>query len=200
MILAGIFSFLLPAISRLSSDFAPNGLNAVLNVISGDIQNMNMDFVLGYPFYFILGYVIATWEIPRKVSRAVYVCGICGFLSTFFLDWIIAIKTQQPCYKYYYYFCMNVLGEALFVFLFIKEHCIKNKKVLSIIHRLSEYSFGAYLIHALMIELIHYKIGIDTLTFNTLAAVPVITLAVFVGSFAVSMVLNHIPIIKKYIV
>ena len=68
-----------------------------------------------------------------------------------------------------------------------------------IIFLLSKYSFGAYLIHPFVISVLKY-LGLNTLTFNSLLAVPIIGVIVFCGSFLISGILNHIPILNKYIV
>ncbi|MBQ3764228.1 MAG: hypothetical protein II869_04565, partial [Synergistaceae bacterium] len=68
-----------------------------------------------------------------------------------------------------------------------------------IVRVLSQYSFGAYLVHDAVISLID-KLGLNTLTFNPIFSIPVISVMVFVISFVISAVLNHVPVLKKYIV
>ncbi len=86
--------------------------------------------------------------------------------------------------------------EAVMVFVFFRA---KFSRYSRIIRALSQYSFGAYLVHDAVIMLVG-KLGLNPLTFSPAVSIPVISVIVFVISFAVSAVLNHIPVLKKYIV
>ena len=86
--------------------------------------------------------------------------------------------------------------EAVAVFVFFRERL--NFPV-RFMRALSQYSFGAYLVHPAVIEFLA-ELGLDSLTFSPVISIPIVALAVFVISFAISAVLNHIPILKKYIV
>ncbi|MBQ7215854.1 MAG: hypothetical protein IJS39_07695 [Synergistaceae bacterium] len=55
-----------------------------------------------------------------------------------------------------------------------------------------------YLIHALILEMLK-KYRLYTLTFSPILSVPVISVIVFIISLMISAVLNHIPVLKKYI-
>ena len=70
---------------------------------------------------------------------------------------------------------------------------------MKIIRKLSEYSFGAYLIHPAFVNIVG-RLGLKALTFTPVISVPLTTAIVFLLSFGISAVLNHIPVIKKYIV
>lgn len=86
--------------------------------------------------------------------------------------------------------------EAAAVFVFFRERL--NFPV-RFMRALSQYSFGAYLAHPAVIEFLA-ELGLDSLTFSPAASIPVIAVIVFVISFGISAVLNHIPVLKKYIV
>ena len=65
---------------------------------------------------------------------------------------------------------------------------------------MSQCCFGMYLVHALIIEVLNEKFGLNTLTFQPLIAALLILAITFIGSFIISAILNRIPILKKYIV
>lgn len=56
------------------------------------------------------------------------------------------------------------------------------------------------MVHALIIEALNEKFGLNTLTFQPLIAALLILAITFIGSFIISAILNRIPILKKYIV
>lgn len=126
--------------------------------------------------------------------------GVFGFITTIGLDLIVALKKQTACSNYYGNFTINVLLEALAVFTLFKYKQYKNSKLNAVIQKLSKYSFGAYLVHILIIEQLNHRVGLNSLSFNSVFSVLFIGIIVFIISFTISAILNHIPIIKKYIV
>lgn len=82
------------------------------------------------------------------------------------------------------------------------------------IKKLSDYSFGAYLMHILVIKLLDHNplFKLNTLQFkpnigdfegvllNPAISVPVIALITFLISLTISGLLHRIPVLKRYIV
>jgi len=85
------------------------------------------------------------------------------------------------------------------VFELFKNSSFENTKLNKFMATLSRWSFGAYLVHPLFMELFN-KIGLGTTSFCPVLSVPVIAITVFVCSFAVSGLLHCIPVLKKFIV
>lgn len=116
------------------------------------------------------------------------------------MDLIVALKTQSGCQNYYGNFTVNVLFEAIAVFTWFKYKKYDQDWLNAFIRKLAKYSFGAYLVHALVIEQLNIRFGLNTLSFNAVFAVICIGVLVFTISFAISAVLNKIPVVKKYMV
>ncbi len=70
----------------------------------------------------------------------------------------------------------------------------------SIISRLSEYCFGIFLVHILVINTLNNRFGINCLPFEPVICVPLLSLLVFILSCAISAVLHRIPFVKKHLV
>ncbi len=158
---------------------------------------MYVHFVAGYTGYFLLGYVLDRADISPKLERMIYLGGIIGVVMTIFMSSYVSLLKGEPEIIFYNDFSVNVLLESIAVFVFYKQHFNHESSV--IVRKLSQYSFGAYLVHpAVMFSL--EKLGLNTLTFNPVFSVPAITAIMFVVSFMLSAVLNHIPVVKKYIV
>lgn len=115
-------------------------------------------------------------------------------------DLDLAIKTQKPCCTYYDNFSVNVMLEAICIHTLFKYHKFKNEKLNSFVFIISGYTFGSYLIHPFFEEKLSLHLNFNTLSFNSVASVPIVSAVVFICSLFVSIVLNHIPIIKKYCV
>ncbi|MBQ8134979.1 MAG: acyltransferase family protein [Clostridia bacterium] len=199
LFLALIFAFIFPQfISIISVGFDKYG-----SFIQSVIDNINMKFVLGYTFYFVLGYYINKISISSKQFRILFGLGILGFFTTIISSMIVTNYTNEPNGMFYGNFTLNVMLEAIFIFIVVKQSCKRinfSEKAKLIIFKLSKYSFGAYLIHAFWISAINKILGLNTLSFNSFLAVPIIGVLVFILSFGVSAMFNHIPILNKYIV
>lgn len=115
----------------------------------------------------------------------------------------ISVQQQTANEMYYSNFYTNIMLEAVAVFTFAKCRLSKiaiSPKMKKCIRSLSKYSFGIYLVHAGVIEVLH-SMGINSLAFgNAAIAVPIITIIVFIISAFISFVLNHIPVVRKYFV
>lgn len=197
------FSFMVPWLLKIVNDFVGynNGtIQKIVTTIDSNLTNMGMSMVLGYTFYFILGYYLDRVELEKKVRMIIYATGILGFIFTVVADAGLSIKTQVANSNYYGNFEVNVLFEVIAVHTFFKYHTFQNEKMNQFVVVLSKFGFGAYLIHTFIIESMGSILHFDTLSMNAWISVPVISIIVFVVSMGVSAVLNHIPVIKKYCV
>jgi len=197
--LALIFSFIIPQILTILTYVSKTFENA----INTGIENINLQFTAGYIIYFVLGYYLSKTDISKQIRYIIYVLSILGFAITILGSSLISVRTNEPNSTLYGYFTLNVLMESLGLFVFFKYNVVSIKisgKMQIIITKLSNYSFGAYLVHAMVIEQLNNIFGLNTLSFNPILSVFAITFIVFVVSFLVSYICNHIVLLKKYIV
>ena len=158
------------------------------------------EIVFGYAAYFMLGYCLDRYSFTKKQRNTIYLAGAIGFLSTILLSSASALKIQKPSTTYYGYFTVNVLLEATAVFTLFRYAHFDKARLNRLMIKLSKYSFGAYLVHVFILERIRDYAGLTTMSFHPVASVFCIGLMVFALSYLVSAILNHIPIVKKYIV
>ncbi|MBQ2706568.1 MAG: acyltransferase family protein [Agathobacter sp.] len=199
MVLGAIFGILIPHMVRLFSVFIP-----VLGTVATKLlDDMDFNFTLGYVVFFIAGYYINKFEISKKTQILIYVLGIFGFIATVGCSAGISMMLGEPREEFYTCNSVNVslTGVALFTFgkyylnnIKISE---KSKKVLRI---LSKYSFGAYLVHVMVIETLAATVGLEIVYTNPVWAVPVVSVIVAILAFALSAIINRIPVLNKYIV
>ena len=200
LVLALVFGFIIPQAVTLANDFGGNLITTVANALEDDLSAMQLHMILGYTSYFILGYSLSKTELSKKQRTVIYLLGLAGFISTVLLTSAIALKTQTASEHYYGYFNVNVLLEAAAVFVWFKYRRYDKVKHPVLIQKLSKYSFGAYLVHILIISLLTVQLGLNTASLHPVLIVLCLSVAVFAASYAVSAVLNHIPIVKKYMV
>lgn len=197
--LALVFTFIIPQARDIASVFHKD---LTVELVNSVISKMNLSFIGGYTCYFILGHCLHTIELSKKARCIIYALSTLGFASTVLGCSFISIYNNKPNQILCGNFTLNVMLQGVGVFVFFKNliDTLKiSERMQAIIARLSKYSFGAYLVHALIIEVLN-KIGLNTMSFNPVLSVISISAIVFVISFVVSYVCNHIPVLNKYIV
>lgn len=200
LLLAFIFAFAIPQIITLANDFIGEIIIKEVSAFKRSVGNMNINMVLGYTSYFLLGHYLNKTDLNKKQRIIIYILGIFGFVLTICLNLTVALKKQKPCSNYYGNFTVNVLFESVAVFTWFKYHEFFSTKIHLFALKLSKYSFGVYLVHPLIIERLNRCYGLNTLSFHPGISVVCIGVIVFICSFLVSDILNHVPIIKDYIV
>ena len=194
LVLALIFALILPEAADVISVFSEKWAESLRNIIRYELY---VYFAAGYTGYFLLGYVLDRADISPKLERMIYLAGIIGAGMTILMSSYASLLKNEPQGLFYNELSVNVLLESAAVFVFFKQHYNHENKI---VLKLSQYSFGAYLVHALILALMREYTGLHTLTFSPVISVPVIAVIVFIISFIISAILNHIPVLKKYIV
>jgi len=197
LILSFVFWFLIPQIVGLVGVFGGEKCVAVVNALYGKVVGMQLNLVMNFCFYFILGYILSRIKFRRRIL--VYILGMLGFVFTIIMTKIVTIRLNTPSEMFYSYTSVNVLCEAVAIFELYKNISLKNALFYKIIQRLSCWCFGAYCVHVLIIEQLE-KYGLNTLSFSPVIAIPILIVVVFICSFAVSGIIHAIPILGKYMV
>lgn len=201
LLVSFIFTFLLPFIVRTANEFGGEGfIVEIVNAFNETKNNMHFHLALEYTFYFVTGFCLSKMELSKKSRCILYLSGMAGFASTICLSLLVSIKRQGPVGTYYGNFTINVLLESIAVFIWFKYHSPKCVKLNTLMGKLQKYSFGAYLVHVLIMENLDSRLGLNTVSLHPLVFVPVIAGIIFVVAFAVSWLIHQIPGLKKYIV
>lgn len=199
LILAILFTFVFPQINVLLS-WKLEEIGSLATTVLGKFK---FHFTLGYTGYFVGGYYLSKMDLKKSRRWMIYLLGICGFAATIILSLVISLEKNKPVSTFYDNLTVNVMLESIAVFVFAKQHFGKmkpGKKMRKIIVMLSKYSFGAYLVHIMVIEQMKRSLGLHTLSFHPFISVPVLGVVVFVISITISGIIHHIPFLNKYIV
>lgn len=192
LVIAFLFTFLFPEAVKIISLFSEE----FSKLADGVINSFWIKITAGYSGYFLLGYFLNNAQISRRAERIIYFLGIMSVIAGVLLSVIDSVAANKESGFFYGNLTVNNLFESIAVFIFFRE---KFNYPSRIIRALSQYSFGAYLVHPAFIGII-VSFCISPLAFSPVFSVPVIALIVFVISFGISAILNHIPVLKKYIV
>ncbi len=199
--LSFLFTFLLPQIVLISKDFVggylAEGMKQLDHFLS---EKMSVHTVIGYSFYFILGYYINTVEITKKQRKMIYGLGILGFLGTALFAAILSIKTGERSSQYYDNFCIGILFEAVAIHTWFRYRSYSKEKINGFVRFLGENSFGVYLVHVLLMNILLFRLRLPSYFPTSLISVPVISLILLLLSFGITWVIRQIPVLKKWIV
>ena len=193
-------TYLLPQLTALLSVTGKQRYYSLLTTLTG---NMEFHFTLGFSAYMLLGYYLDQKEFDRHRLKQIYLIGLLGLILSIVGNSLLDLAIKQRAGKFYHYFTINIFCVSAVVFLFFKYKVaarLQNPKLLRLICALSKYSFGAYLVHAMVLEHLKKWFGLQTLAFQPLAACLGLLVLVAVISFAISAVLNAIPKLSRYIV
>lgn len=197
---AFLLTFLFPQIGELILDFGNQKCIEIYSVIRQCIGKLDISLFLGYSGYFIGGYYLYKTELSKTSRAVIYILGILGVCITIGMESYLAISTQNADGTYYGYFNVNVLMESVAVYVWFKYNVQGTLKWNTVIKKISECSFGVYLVHVLILELLEKYVGISTMSSHPLLSVPLISFLVFGVSLLVSFVINKLPWLNKYIV
>ncbi len=199
--LSFVFTFLIPQITQMVQDFIGGRLAWGMTLIDQFVAlKVEMNPVMGYPFYFILGYYITTVEITPKQRRFLYSLGIIGFLGTVLFTEILSGKAGTGQSQYYDYCSLGTLFEAVAVHTWFRSRSYPHEGRNAVAHNLSQYTFGVYLVHVILMNILLFRLRLPALFGSAMISVPVISLMVILLSFGVTWLIHKIPVLKKWIV
>lgn len=115
-------------------------------------------------------------------------------------NYYASVLFGSPTEIFYLIFYPNVVLMCTGAFLFAAGLGGKSQKTDKAFKWLAKRSYGAYLVHALIIDLLNRFLSFNALSFDPIFAVPVTALVIFVISFLISAALNKIPMLKEWIV
>lgn len=186
IILFFIFSFL----TKYGSEFPFVG-----GTVGAMLDNMNMEFVLGYSGYYILGYYLRKFPISDKWERLLYICSIVGLALGAGANTFCSIQEGIYTERFTGYTNPNTIIIAAAVYTLFIKHIGKiafSKRAIELITKLSECSFGVYLIHALVLDIFALA-GVKPTFLHPVLAMPLITMLTFAVGAMIVVIIRKIP-------
>lgn len=193
---------LIPTLRYMIIPYTSIAGRAGVSKIFGNIDTMSLEFFLGFTGYFILGYYFDTITLSKTKQRMILLLGVfsfaVGICANEYLTLFRGAKTPFDSA-----FSITSLLQAVFIFNIFKYHNEwANKKILrKIITSLSACSFGIYMVHILIRELLEEYLSLNAVSFHMpVIIVPLLSLLIFLTGYIVSFTIHKIPILKEYAV
>lgn len=169
------------------------------SAIADFIARFDIRIGLGYLFYFVLGYLLAHTDFQPVQRYALY--GLGG-VATVLIVWLTqraSLTAGTPVAAYYDYFMVFVALQATALFVFFRQMRAPGERTSRAIGYLARQTFGVYLSHVLVLDGFA-ALGLTTLRFHPVLAVPMLVVLVLAGSMAVTVLLRLVPGLRRYVI
>jgi len=160
-----------------------------------------LDMACSYIGYFVLGYYVSHFGLPKRMVRWLYLSVIPAAICNVVLDTFLAFRRQEPqgtLYDSFGFFTL-IIVLALFVFFTEKAGRIQvGSKCSRLIEEGSKATLGIYLMHVGALEVLEAK-GLHTMTMPIALGIPVMSLLVVCACGILAAGLRRIPVIGRFI-
>jgi surface polysaccharide O-acyltransferase-like enzyme len=153
----------------------------------------------GYMIYVLIGYLISNSDLKKKTRYLFYAIGLLGWFIQFVGTNLLSLPAGKIVETFKGYVNFPAVMQAVGIFVFFRYACDRWKRLErfdKICMSLSKYTFGIYLVHFYLVEIIPGLMHIDTgsICWRTVGAV-----AVFAISALICFVISKIPAVRKCI-
>ena len=188
LLLAFLFNFVIPQIVGTLELVAPT----TGGVLESMVEKIDLQLVLGYSGYFVLGHWLYHRIHSKKLCMGIYLAGSLGVMLTVVLTFAASVSVGHAEKLFFSYFSCNVLFASMAVFLVFCQ--IRYSPGIAVCMReLSKYTFGIFLVHPLILEAIS---GLQP-EVELMLRIPITALTIFLLSLAITILLKSILWVGK---
>lgn len=200
--IAVVVAFLLPQLISIM-EILPGPVQLLGEIFNTVLGKLKIGMFGSFAAYFVAGYYLSKKEISIKWRKLIYVLGAIALVLTVVGTVLVSELQGTPNEMFFGSSTLHIAILSVAIFVFGKYEISKLKVVdraSRFIASLSKYSFGSYLVHALVLSIAWQVIPVEATEISALWGIPFISVLVFVISMGISTVLNQIPVLKGYIV
>ncbi len=174
LVLAFVFTIVLPYVDRFGA----------LDRVSVVIHDVNMNFLVGYPLYFVLGYYLSQVTFTKAKKILVGVVWAVSLVAAFVLSSQSAVENGSNCQAIFtdfsvFGFLLSVSTVLLFKAIFDREP--SQTIVIKVVKTLSYCGIGIYLLHPLLLPLVENLKGLSCLAGGVLLWILVATINIVIS-------------------
>ncbi len=155
---------------------------------------------LNFTAYFIIGHWLFSHTISSWMKTVIYFMAVISFMGS-------AVATHWL--SHYFGSCQSILYDDLHpfvliqgvaVFIFFRDRFMTlSPQWKRIVVKLSNCSFGIYLVHPLLIYLFTNFFGLSSSTFSVVWFAPVYIIFIFILSYLLVRLISLIPFMRKFV-
>lgn len=173
-------------------------VGATLNAMA---ENMSMHFVVGYSGYYILGHYLRTNPLSGRWEKGLYLAGGVLLLAGAAANTWQSLRIGAYTEAFTGYTNPNTILVACAIYTLFTRRVSRlafSDTACRLISKLSEYSFGVYLVHALVLSVFSI-LGLGPTILHPVLAMPLITLAAWAVSLIIVVLVRRIPVVGRKI-
>lgn len=188
--------------------FLSNGIIVFLEKFIEYNIGFNLSFFHWSLGYYILGFFFEKHSPSRNQRKVFYILGLIGLIVTVYGTYVLTKNNTGKLIEHLYsYLAPNVIFISLMVYLlfkninwnyFIGDNLIINKLILNF----NKTSFGIYLVHLFVLDIISsgdIGITIKASSFNPVIGIPLVSIITFIISHYFVVILQRIPLLNKVV-
>ncbi len=171
-------------------------------IINSSFGKLGLDMLMGYSGYYVLGYCIFQYKdkINKKIEAIVYTVGAIALIATVLLEGMIAPELQEADFVKQY-LKPNVIIFSASIYTFFIKRVSKfdfSDKVVLLFKKLTELSFGVYILHALINEFLAF-IPLPQPISCPYIVLFMLTVSIYILGLAATWLIRRIPLVGKKI-
>lgn len=171
-------------------------VNKMLGLLENPmIINLTMVEATGYISYFLAGFYLSKYELPKALRLNIYILAFISVMVTIGATRFTSVRAGIPTEYFYGNGLPTTMVISFAVFIFIRriyEHEILSENINKKLVFVSECTFGIYLIHDL-INQIFLILGLNTIFIDPLVGIPLLSALNFCLSFFCIAIIKKIP-------
>lgn len=154
-------------------------------------------YVLFTGYLFLGSYIYTQVKVSNSIRIISFIIFICTVAISAFSVYFTSIAANRTNQNIYNYMSLNTIIQSIALFILIKNWEIKNKIVEFINKEISNYSYGIYLVHILILGIM-YNHKIFWSMAHPIISIPIVFTLALVTSYFTIYLLRKIPY-GKYI-
>ncbi len=169
-----------------------NSMNLSFYKWTGDYEYKLLGY-FQYSGFVVLGYFLNKVEL--KLNHRRLIAGITFVLSVIvsaLVAYFMSKSDGRLNLKVYSYFSINTIIQAIAIFVLIKGIVVENKYFSQICAYISDYSYGVYLVHIILIGVL-FRNGVYWSFAHPIVSLPLLLLMVLFSSMIIIFFIRKIP-------
>jgi len=197
LLLALITVFILPWFFKLVGFFNTN----IYHLLFGFYEKMDIRIALGFTGFFMLGHYLKNKNFNPLIRKTIYFLGLISWICVIILTHFKSFHSNYADTFFYNDLSIFTLIEATAIYIFI-SHIFRNykSKYSPLIVKISNLTFGVYLIHILIRQFLQDSFGIDSYTLGVGWSIPVLSIVTFTISLFLSYAIYKIPYANRFVI
>ncbi|MGG3887951.1 acyltransferase [Metabacillus fastidiosus] len=161
--------------------------------------DINVEAASGYIGYFLLGYYLHNYELPKFARGIIYLLAAIAMFVIIRGTYFLTLENEGILDGYFYHYLnMPAVITSMAVFLIFK-HITFDLCKFSVFALINRASLGIYLVHPYIFLLLLENYDIHGHTVRAWAGIPLLSAFTLVVSLIIVLILQKIPLIKKIV-